>query len=91
MARIAAIGEPLRIYGYGLAGALICPARDQPEVLRRWRELPRDVVVVVLTPDAADWLAEELASRPDVLPVVLPDADDADTVVAKAHCPAVPR
>ncbi len=82
------IGEPLRIYGYGLAGALICPARDRLEAIRAWRELPHDTVVVVLTPNAADWLAEELASRPDALPVVLPDADAA---VAWARRPEVPR
>ena len=28
MARVAVIGEPLRIYGYGLAGAVLCPVSD---------------------------------------------------------------
>ena len=50
MARHAVLGEPLRIYGYGLAGAVLCPAADQPEAARAWRELPADVAVVVLTP-----------------------------------------
>ncbi len=76
MARAAVIGEPLRIFGYGLAGALLCPASGKPEALRGWRALPADVAVVVLTPQAADWLAAELPSRPDVMPVVLPQASD---------------
>jgi vacuolar-type H+-ATPase subunit F/Vma7 len=77
MARIAVIGDPLRIYGYGLAGALTYPIGDEPEALRVWRELPRDVAVVVITPQVADWLADELADRPDALPVVLPEFDAA--------------
>lgn len=79
MARVAVIGEPLRIYGYGLAGALVFPACDRPEALRRWRELPGDVAVVLLTPGAAEWLAGELASQPDALPVVLPETGAAVT------------
>lgn len=78
-ARAAVLGEPLRIYGYGLAGAVLCPASDRPQALRAWRELPGDVAVLVLTPNAAGWLAGRLAERPGVLPVVLPgDAQDAD-------------
>jgi vacuolar-type H+-ATPase subunit F/Vma7 len=76
MARAAVIGEPLRIFGYGLAGALLCPASSQPEALRGWQALPDDVAVVVLTPQAADWLAAELPSRPEVMPAVLPQASD---------------
>ncbi|HEX9033122.1 MAG TPA: hypothetical protein VF834_14880 [Streptosporangiaceae bacterium] len=76
MARVAVIGEPLRIYGYGLAGAVLCPASDRPEALRAWQELPQDVAVVVLTPGAAGWLEADLARRPGVLHVVLPQAPD---------------
>jgi vacuolar-type H+-ATPase subunit F/Vma7 len=71
-ARVAVLGEPLRTYGYGLAGAVLCPASDQDQALRAWRELPGDVAVIVLTPSAAGWLAGRLAERPGVLPVVLP-------------------
>lgn len=78
MARIAVIGEPLRVYGYGLAGAAICPVGDQAEALSAWRELPGDVAVVVLTSSAAVWLGGELASRPDVLHAVIPDMGSAD-------------
>src|SRR6266700_3581652 len=74
MARVAVIGEPLRIYGYGLAGAVMFPASDQAEAISAWRELPDDVSVAVLTPSAARWLACEIATRPRVLPVLLPEA-----------------
>ena len=73
MARAAVIGEPLRIYGYGLGGALLFPASDQAAVMRAWRDLPGDVAVVLLTGQAAGWLEGELARRPDVLPVVMPE------------------
>ena len=73
MARAAVIGESLRIHGYGLAGALLFPAPDQPAVARAWQDLPADVAVVVLTGQAARWLEGELARRPDVLPVVMPE------------------
>lgn len=73
MARIAVIGEPLRICGYGLAGAVLCPASDQAGAVRAWREMPQDVAVAVLTLSASDWLRDEIAERPGVLPVVLPE------------------
>ena len=76
MARVAVIGEPLRIYGYGLAGAVLCPVIDQAEAALAWRDLPDDVAVAVLTPRAAGWLASETARRPGVLPVLLPEAGD---------------
>ena len=75
MARVAVIGEPLRIYGYGLAGAVLCPVTDQGQAALAWRDLPEDVAVAVLTPSAARWLAKEIARRPAVLPVLLPEAD----------------
>jgi vacuolar-type H+-ATPase subunit F/Vma7 len=73
MSRAAVIGEPLRIYGYGLAGAVLCPASDRPAAVRALRDLPGDVTVVVLTMKAAQWLADELALRPAILPVILPE------------------
>ncbi len=73
MARAGAIGEPLRIYGYGLAGALLYPASDRTEALQVWHDLPNDIAVVVLTASAAAWLSDELAAKPDVLTVTLPD------------------
>ena len=72
MGRAAIIGEPLSIYGYGLAGALLCPARTRADVVGAWRDLPADVAVVILTPAAAAWLGEAAATRPDVLTATLP-------------------
>ena len=74
MGRVAVIGEPLRIDAYGLAGALLNPATDPAEAVLAWRDLPDDVDVAVLSPNAARWLATELAIRPGVLPVLLPEA-----------------
>ena len=74
MARVAVIGEPPRIHGYGLPGAILCPATDQAEAVLAWRSLPDDIDVAVLTPNAARWLASEIAGRPGVLPVLLADA-----------------
>lgn len=72
MASVAVIGEPLRIHLYGLTGAMLCPATDQAEAVLAWRDMPDDVEVAVLTPNAARWLASEIARRPGVLPVLLP-------------------
>jgi vacuolar-type H+-ATPase subunit F/Vma7 len=73
MARAAVIGEALRIQGFALAGALICPAEDQAAAHAVWRSLPDDVAVVVLTTGAAAWLAGQLAERRGVLTVVMPE------------------
>ncbi len=72
MSKAAVIGEELRVQGYALAGALVCAADDEAGVRRAWRELPGDVVVVLLTARAAGWLGGELARRPGLLPVVMP-------------------
>ncbi|HUJ07963.1 MAG TPA: hypothetical protein VLX31_17795 [Streptosporangiaceae bacterium] len=88
MLRVAVIGEPLRIGGYALAGALVCPAADRVQAIGAWRELPGDVAVVVLTPSATSWLAGELAGQPGVLPVVMPDA--AKDALAGADAAAAP-
>lgn len=73
MARVAVIGEPLQIHRYGLTGAVLCPAADQEEAVLAWRDMPDDIEVAVLTPSAARWLASEIAWRPGVLPVLLPE------------------
>jgi vacuolar-type H+-ATPase subunit F/Vma7 len=73
MGRVAVIGEALRISGYGLAGAVLCPAADEEQVIKAWRDLPADVAVAVFTPAAARWLSAELGRRPAILPVVLPE------------------
>ena len=50
---IAALGEGARIEGFALAGVLLRPAEDPAAVRSAWRELPQEVVVVILTEAAA--------------------------------------
>jgi len=71
MGRAAVIGQELRIQGFTLAGAVTFAAEDQDEARAAWRSLPPDIAVVILTPDAAAWLGEQLRQRRDVLPVVM--------------------
>jgi vacuolar-type H+-ATPase subunit F/Vma7 len=53
MARIAAIGERVRVQGFRLAGALVVDAEEPSAVRAAWDRLPVDVAVVVLTPASA--------------------------------------
>lgn len=50
---VAALGEGARIEGFALAGVLLRPAEDPAAVRSTWRELPREVAVVILTKAAA--------------------------------------
>lgn len=72
MTRIAAIGEEARILGFGLAGVIACPAESGEDARACWRSLDDDVSVVILTPRAADSLADQLDDRPGMLTVVMP-------------------
>lgn len=72
MSRVAVIGERVRTGGFALAGALVCPAETSGQVQQAWDSLPADVVVAVLTPRAAAWLADRPGQRPGVLTVVMP-------------------
>ena len=71
--RVAALGEPIRVQGFALAGAMAVPA-EEPEAIRRaWEALPDDVVVVVLSPAAASALGERRHARHGILTVVIPE------------------
>lgn len=70
MARVAVIGEQTRVQGFALAGAEVCPATEPEAVRASWAGLATDVVVVVLTPEAADALAGTPVG--DRLTVVMP-------------------
>jgi vacuolar-type H+-ATPase subunit F/Vma7 len=72
MARAAVIGAELRIQGYALAGAALCPVDGQAGARQAWQALPADVAVVIVTAQVAGWLGDELTQRPGVLPVVMP-------------------
>ncbi len=71
MARVAVIGEAVRVQGFALAGALVLPAENQAQARAAWRALPFDVAVAVVTPRAAEAIGEALAASA-VLTVVMP-------------------
>lgn len=72
--RVAALGEQLRVQGFGLAGALVVAA-DTPEAARvAWRDLPADVALVILTSSAAQALALQITDgSSNRLTVVMPE------------------
>lgn len=70
--RVAVLGERVRVEGWTLAGALVCPADDPAAVRTAWRALPADVAVLVLTPAAAAALSDVDIERAGPLPVVMP-------------------
>ena len=69
MARVAVIGDELRLGGFALAGAAVHDARDAAAAEAAWDALPDDVTLLVLDAEAARALAGRLAERPDLLPV----------------------
>jgi vacuolar-type H+-ATPase subunit F/Vma7 len=71
--RVAALGEPIRVQGFALAGALSVAAEEPEAVRRAWESLPHDVVVVVLSPAAAGALGERRRARRGILTVVMPE------------------
>jgi vacuolar-type H+-ATPase subunit F/Vma7 len=58
--RIAALGEETRVAGFALAGAVALPAEEPEAVRAAWDGMDDDVVLVLLTPAAADALAGRL-------------------------------
>ncbi|HMK11076.1 MAG TPA: V-type ATP synthase subunit F [Acidimicrobiales bacterium] len=70
MSTIVVLGERHRVEGFALAGATVFVAADADSVRDAWARLPDDVVVVVLTPAAADALADVVHAQ--ALQVVLP-------------------
>ena len=69
---VAALGSPVLLEGYRLAGAALYPAAGAADVRAVWAGLPDSVCVVLLTPDAAVELAAELADPASPLTAVLP-------------------
>lgn len=60
MGRIAAIGTGSRVQGFALAGALAVAAETPDDVRNAWAALGGDVVLVILTPSAAEALADRI-------------------------------
>ncbi len=72
MGQVVVLGEPARVMGYALAGALVIEAEGE-EVARAWASLPPETSLVVLTPAAARALDQAaLAERRDALVVTMP-------------------
>jgi len=69
---VVVIGEAVRSAGFALAGATVLPAEDGDTMRRAWAARPDDTVVVVLTPKAAEVLAQDVAIADGVLTVVMP-------------------
>lgn len=60
---VAAIGEPERVAGYGLAGAAVFPAPDPASVLAAWEALPDDAELLILSRSARILLGSRLDER----------------------------
>ncbi|HTR92294.1 MAG TPA: hypothetical protein VMI73_11190 [Trebonia sp.] len=71
MAVAAVIGETLAVEGYALAGAVIRGADSEAEAAAAWDALPPDTALLIVTAQAAQWLASRLAERPAILTAVL--------------------
>lgn len=71
MATAAVIGEVLAVEGYALAGARVHAADSQTEAVAAWATLPPDTALLILTARAAEWLADLLPQRPDILMAVM--------------------
>jgi vacuolar-type H+-ATPase subunit F/Vma7 len=72
MARVAAIGEGMRVAGYALGGAVVLTAETDEEVRAAWDSLPADVAVVILTTRAARAVGPGCRGSVEPLAVVLP-------------------
>ena len=72
MGTIAVIGEAVRTRGFGLAGATVYETADPADVVRAWKQLPANVVVVILSPTAAAALGSRDRSESGRYVVVMP-------------------
>jgi vacuolar-type H+-ATPase subunit F/Vma7 len=72
MGTVAVLGEPERMQGYALAGAVVIPAVGDDAVRQAWQELDSATSLVVLTPAAAEFLAAELEAS-TMLTAVMPE------------------
>jgi vacuolar-type H+-ATPase subunit F/Vma7 len=68
----AAIGEDVRVGGYGLAGVEVHAAEDGDAARAAWAALPADVACLILTPAAHAALGARLGERPGIVWTVLP-------------------
>jgi vacuolar-type H+-ATPase subunit F/Vma7 len=52
MTRVAAVGSWVELAGYALVGVEVVDASGPDDVRQAWEELPDDVGLVLLTPEA---------------------------------------
>lgn len=71
MSRVVALGESARVAGYALAGVNVLET-DAAGALDAWARLPEDTGLLLLTDDAANSLAGELARAGRLLWAVIP-------------------
>lgn len=69
---VLALGEPALLAGYALAGAVVVAAEGPVEVRRAWDAVGDDVALVLLSPTAAEALAERRDAPGGPLSVVIP-------------------
>lgn len=72
MGTVAVIGDPARVQGYALAGAVVFPAADAEAVGRAWSALGPHTTLVVLTAAAADCLTAQQRNE-GPLALVMPE------------------
>lgn len=72
MGRIGVLGDRHRIQGFAMAGVEAFAAQTEDDLTATWQNLPSDLAVLILTPQAATALAERLRERRDLLVAVLP-------------------
>jgi vacuolar-type H+-ATPase subunit F/Vma7 len=72
MSAFVVIGDAARVDGFALGGATPIVAATSDEVRRAWATLSDDVAVVVLTPEAAAALGDQIEREDAVLSVVMP-------------------
>ncbi len=68
----AAIGEPGRITGYGLAGVALFPASEPAAVAAAWEALPPETALLILSRSARAALGSLLDER-DLVWVEVPE------------------
>jgi vacuolar-type H+-ATPase subunit F/Vma7 len=69
---VVALGEPARVEGYRLAGAVVRAADTPASVREAWCDLPDGTVLVVLTSRAASALGTRALAPDAPLTVVMP-------------------
>lgn len=72
MGTVAVLGEPERVHGFALAGAIVIAAVGPGAVRRAWGQLDEGTALVVLTRAAAESLTAEIRGSA-LATVVMPE------------------